>query len=111
MKIPQRKREFHGHDEAFYWATHNGAELDLLLFKDGRRIGIECKRANAPVLTASMRIALADLKLDRLCILYPGEKHYQSRPFLERLKPPVVASEVSRATLGWPVPVLISSGR
>jgi predicted AAA+ superfamily ATPase len=63
-------------DEAYYWATHNGAELDLLLFKDGRRIGIECKRADAPVLTSSMRIALADLKLDRLCVLYPGEKSY-----------------------------------
>ncbi|HLB92907.1 MAG TPA: ATP-binding protein [Terriglobales bacterium] len=63
-------------DEAYYWATHNGAELDLLLFKDGRRIGIECKRADAPVLTSSMRIALADLKLDRLCVLYPGKKSY-----------------------------------
>ncbi len=63
-------------DEAYYWATHNGAELDLLLFKDGRRIGIECKRADAPVLTPSMRIALRDLKLDRLCVLYPGEKTY-----------------------------------
>jgi predicted AAA+ superfamily ATPase len=63
-------------DEAYYWATHNGAELDLLLIKDGRRIGIECKRADAPVLTPSMRIALSDLKLDRLCVLYPGEKAY-----------------------------------
>jgi len=35
-------------DEAYFWATHNGAELDLLLFKRGRRIGIECKRADAP---------------------------------------------------------------
>jgi predicted AAA+ superfamily ATPase len=63
-------------DEAYYWATHNGAELDLLLFKNGRRIGVECKRADAPVLTASMRIAMADLKLDRLCVLYPGDKSY-----------------------------------
>ncbi len=63
-------------DEVYYWATHNGAELDLLLFKDGRRIGIECKRADAPVLTASMRVALADLKLDRLYVLYPGDTSY-----------------------------------
>jgi predicted AAA+ superfamily ATPase len=63
-------------DEAYYWKTHNGAELDLLLFKDGRRIGVECKRADAPVLTTSMRIALSDLKLDRLYVLYPGEKGY-----------------------------------
>ena len=51
--------------EAYYWATQNGAELDLLLFKDGR-IGVECKRADAPTLTPSMRIALRDLKLDEL---------------------------------------------
>jgi predicted AAA+ superfamily ATPase len=63
-------------DEAYYWATYNGAELDLLLFKNGRRIGIECKRADAPTLTPSMRIALADLKLDRLYVLYPGNKAY-----------------------------------
>jgi predicted AAA+ superfamily ATPase len=63
-------------DEAYYWATHNGAELDLLLFKDGRRIGVECKRGDAPVLTPSMRVALTDLKLDRLYVLYPGDKTY-----------------------------------
>ncbi len=63
-------------DEAYYWATYNGAELDLLLFKNGRRIGIECKRADAPTLTPSMRIALADLKLDQLYVLYPGDKSY-----------------------------------
>ncbi len=63
-------------DEAYYWATHNGAEIDLVLFKNGRRIGVECKRADAPVLTPSMRIALADLKLDALYVVYPGEKRY-----------------------------------
>jgi predicted AAA+ superfamily ATPase len=63
-------------DEAYYWATHQGAEIDLLLFKNSRRIGVECKRADAPVLTPSMRIALADLKLDRLHVVYPGEKRY-----------------------------------
>ena len=62
--------------EVYYWATHNGAELDLLLFKGGRRIGVVCKRADAPVLTPSMRIALHDLKLDRLYVLYPGDKAY-----------------------------------
>lgn len=63
-------------DEAYYWATHGGAELDLLLFKNGRRIGVECKRTDAPVLTPSMRIALTDLKLDQLIVVYPGEKRY-----------------------------------
>lgn len=63
-------------DEAHYWATHGGAELDLLLFKNGRRIGVECKRADAPTLSASMRVALADLKLDELHVVYPGAKRY-----------------------------------
>ena len=64
-------------DEAYFWATHQGAELDLLLFKNGRRIGVECKRADAPTLTPSMRIALADLKLDELRVVYPGDKSYE----------------------------------
>jgi uncharacterized protein len=63
-------------DDACFWATHQGAELDLLLFKKGRRIGIECKRVDAPVLTPSMRTALADLKLDELRVVYPGGKRY-----------------------------------
>lgn len=63
-------------DEAYYWATHNGAEIDLVLFKKGRRLGIECKRADAPVLTPSMRIALADLRLDKLTVVYPGTRRY-----------------------------------
>ena len=63
-------------DEAYYWATHQGAEIDLVLFKNGRRIGVECKRMDAPTLTPSMRIALADLKLDELRVVYPGAKRY-----------------------------------
>jgi predicted AAA+ superfamily ATPase len=63
-------------DQQYFWATHNGAELDLLLFKDGKRIGIECKRQDAPKLTASMKIAMDDLKLDELLVIYPGHKAY-----------------------------------
>ena len=64
-------------DDAYFWATHQGAELDLLLFKRGRRIGVECKRADAPVFTPSMRIAMEDLKLDELTVVYPGQKRYK----------------------------------
>lgn len=63
-------------DQEYFWATHNGAELDLLLFKDGKRIGVECKRRDAPKLTASMKIAMNDLKLDELIVIYPGRKAY-----------------------------------
>jgi len=63
-------------DEAYFWATHQGAGLDLLLFKHGRRLGVECKRKDAPTLTPSMRTALNDLNLDRLVVVYPGEHRY-----------------------------------
>jgi len=62
--------------EAYFWATHQGAELDLLMFKSGRRVGVEIKHADAPRLTPSMRVAMADLKLDRLLVIYPGDKAY-----------------------------------
>ncbi len=70
-------------DEVYFWATHAGAELDLLLFKDGRRLGVEVKRADAPRLTPSMRTALEDLRLDRLLVVYPGERRY---PLAERVE-------------------------
>jgi predicted AAA+ superfamily ATPase len=63
-------------DEAYFWATHTGAELDLLLFKYGKRVGVEFKRMDAPALTQSMRIAKADLKLDALYVVYPGDRRY-----------------------------------
>ena len=63
-------------EETYYWATHGGAEIDLVLFQNGRRIDVECQRADAPVLTPSLRIALADRKLDELRVVYPGEKRY-----------------------------------
>ncbi len=63
-------------EEAYYWATHQGAELDLLLFRGGRRYGIEVKREDAPRMTKSMRVAMEDLKLDRLVVLYPGTTAY-----------------------------------
>jgi predicted AAA+ superfamily ATPase len=64
-------------EEAYFWATHQGAELDLLMFKHGRRVGVEFKRADAPRLTPSMRIALEDLALDALLVVYPGDRTYR----------------------------------
>jgi predicted AAA+ superfamily ATPase len=63
-------------DEAYFWATHTGAELDALLIKNGVRLGLEIKRADAPSLTPSMRHAMIDLKLDALWVLYPGRHRY-----------------------------------
>lgn len=64
-------------DAAHFWATHTGAELDLLLFKKGRRYGVELKFQDAPRLTPSMRIAMEDLRLESLTVLYPGDRGYR----------------------------------
>ena len=61
----------------YYWRTQAGAELDLLLFVHGRRIGIEIKRADAPTMTPSMVSALNDLELHRLLVIYPGSSRYR----------------------------------
>ena len=63
-------------DETYFWATHSGAELDLLLIKNGRRMGVECKRVDAPRLTPSMRVAVNDLELSKLLVIYPGLHPY-----------------------------------
>lgn len=62
--------------DAYFWATHSGAELDLLLLRDGLKLGIECKRADAPRMSVSMRSALADIQLDHLMVVYPGSRVY-----------------------------------
>lgn len=64
------------HDEACFWATHQGAELDLVLRRGDRLLGVECKRADAPRLTRSIRIALEDLDLERVVVVYPGAKRF-----------------------------------
>lgn len=61
-----------GPGEHYFWSTHADAELDLLIFSGGRRFGFEFKRSDAPMVTRSMRIALADLELEHLFAVFPG---------------------------------------
>ncbi|MEI6239872.1 MAG: ATP-binding protein [Planctomycetia bacterium] len=58
--------------QAYFWATQGGAELDLLVFDDGRRLGYEFKYAERPQFTRSMRVAMEDLRLDSLVVICPG---------------------------------------
>jgi predicted AAA+ superfamily ATPase len=60
----------------YFWATHAGAELDLLVMLNGRRYGIEFKWHDAPRMTRSLHVALEDLHLERACIIYPGKEAY-----------------------------------
>jgi hypothetical protein len=71
--LEETLRIFHP-DQAYFWALHSGAELDLLLFKNGRRIGVEFKRADSPRITASLQSAQEHLELDESLIVYPGNR-------------------------------------
>jgi uncharacterized protein len=66
-----------------FWATHAGAELDLLVIRGRKRLGFELKRTVAPEVTRSMRIALDDLRLDRLDVVHAG---HQTFPLDERIR-------------------------
>jgi len=62
--------------DAYCWGTHAGAELDLMVMWGGKRYGFEIKYSDAPSTTKSMHVALADLGLAHLWVIYPGEKRY-----------------------------------
>jgi predicted AAA+ superfamily ATPase len=64
------------HDDAFFWATYQGAEIDLLLRRGSELFGVECKRTDTPRMTPSIQIAIKDLGLSRVAILYPGTRRY-----------------------------------
>lgn len=65
-----------GDREAYYWATYSGAELDLLLFHKGKRLGFEFKYSDKPALSKSMRISLDDLGLNHLYVVHPGTNSF-----------------------------------
>ena len=72
-----------GDRQAYFWGTHSGHELDLMVFVNGRRIGVEVKYGDAVSLTRSMHVALADLKLERLLVVHSGSKSYPLAPKAE----------------------------
>jgi len=67
-------------DQCYFWATHTGAELDLLVVDGPRRLGFEIKRTTAPGLTPSIRHALSDLRLTRLDVLHAGAETFPLAP-------------------------------
>jgi predicted AAA+ superfamily ATPase len=72
LKTMQLKKE-----EVYFYATHSGAELDLLIRRNGKNWGIEFKYQDAPSKTRSMYSCIEDLNLEHLFVIYPGEKQYQ----------------------------------
>ena len=86
------------HDEAMFWATHQGAEIDLILRRGGDLYGVECKLADAPRVTPSIRNALADVGLARVAVIYPGAQRF---PLADRVEV-VPLSALSRGEALFP---------
>jgi predicted AAA+ superfamily ATPase len=84
-------------DECYFWGTHGGAELDLLIVRGKQRLGFEIKRTDTPVLTPSMRHALHDLKLDHLWVVHAGRDEF---PLHERTTAIGLDNLVAHKSLG-----------
>jgi len=91
----------HGADaeECHFWATHTGAELDLLIVRGNERLGFELKYSSAPKPTRSMHSALEDLGLDRITIVCPGEAAY---PLTARIRVTGLQALAQEAGRNWP---------
>ena len=85
-----------GYDEVFFWATHQGAEIDLILRRGNDLLGVECKRTDSPRITPSIHHALKDLGLKRVAIIYPGNKRF---PVAEKVEAVPIRSLCERIPL------------
>jgi predicted AAA+ superfamily ATPase len=78
-------------DQRYFWATHSGAELDLLIVRGAERIGFEVKRTTNPTSTKSLTSARQTLRLDRTYIVHGGEHSFWISPDVEA----VAASDIA----------------
>jgi predicted AAA+ superfamily ATPase len=85
--------------DVYFWATHGGAELDLLFFAGGKRFGVEFKFNEAPKVSRSMHVAISDLNLEHLWVVFPGKSGYPATPEITML-PLVDISELSAVSTG-----------
>ena len=69
--------------DPWFWGTHGGAELDLIVTVDGRPVGVEIKRTARPHMTASIRSALETLDLDRIVYVHAGDHRF---PLADRVE-------------------------
>ena len=93
--------------DAYFWATHAGAELDLLLVRGQGRVGVEIKYTERPSTTKSMRVALDTLGLEHLYIVYPGDSAF---PLDERTSAVPLAAALERLPV-WPNTVQAGGAR
>jgi predicted AAA+ superfamily ATPase len=83
-----------GERDAYFWGTHAGAELDLLLTHRGRRLGFEFKYADQPAATKSMHVALKDLQLDHLYVVHPGAHRFALDAAITAIPLPTLIDEL-----------------
>lgn len=83
--IEEIVRRLDAEREAYFYKTHGGAELDLLIVRGGRRYGFEIKYSDAPAPTRSMHVALEDLGLAKLWVVHPGSRRYRLTARIEAL--------------------------
>lgn len=91
---------FWGDRDAYYWRTHAGAELDLLVSRAGRRYGFEFKYSDAPRMTKSLHVALEDLKLEHAWIVYPGSTRYAAHERVEVLPVAEIPARLGKPSAG-----------
>ena len=84
-------------EQCYFWATHQGAELDLLVVDGGRRRGFEFKRTDAPGVTKSMHIAMQDLGLESIDVVHTGRDTYPLSPRIRALAISRLTTELGRA--------------
>jgi predicted AAA+ superfamily ATPase len=75
--IEQLLRRFNAYQDSYFWATHNGAELDLLINHEGKKLGFEIKYTDSPKITKSMHLAIEGLQLNHLFIIIPSKEYFQ----------------------------------
>ena len=83
------------HDDLYFWATHQGAEIDLILQRGSALLGVEIKRTDAPRLSRSIRTAIDDLGLEHVVVLYPGTKRFPLADCVEAVPLEVTAGSAS----------------
>ena len=84
-------------EQCFFWATHQGAELDLLVVRGGRRRGFEFKRTDAPGVTKSMHVAIRDLGLESIDVVHAGGDTYPLSTKIRALAISRLTTELGRA--------------
>jgi predicted AAA+ superfamily ATPase len=62
--------------KAFFYRSHQGEEIDLVLDNGRSRIAVECKASSAPEVPKGLHIARHDLGISTSWIVAPVEKSY-----------------------------------